>query len=81
MTQFASSLYPQTNPTNPVLSAHRSGLGDAYGLATLCGIQINLGGFPEWRDERSPCHVLTTVSAPQLRHARRVLSRLAALSG
>lgn len=71
---------PQHNPTNPILAAHREGLGDAWGLAQCVGIQINLGGLPEWKDENAALHLLTTASRGQLRHARKVLERLARLS-
>ena len=69
MTQFASSLYPQTNPTNPLLLAYRDGnVSDAqiiYTSMPLVGAWV--GGM-----RIRPDHAF---------HAQRVISRLVNLSG
>ena len=68
MTQFASTLYPQTNPTNPILLQIRE---DA------ASDQI------DYHEEVLLLVVDEAAGAPpsQVDHARRVLTRLAALSG
>lgn len=74
MTQFASTLYPQTNPTNPILLEFRSLVAEganAEGLAwVICHNSVggNLTRFPG-------------ATASHHGHARRVLTRLAALTG
>lgn len=74
MSQFASTLYPQTNPTNPILLEFRSLVSqgaDPEGLAWVIrhnSVGGNLVRFPG-------------SNALHHGHARRVLTRLAALSG
>lgn len=70
MTQFASTLYPQTNPTNPVLLEYRdSG-------------PVDQGYFDQWLAQiRRPAWLPGEATPSQLRHAERVISRLASFSG
>ena len=70
MTQFASTLYPQTNPSNPILLAYRDGnVSEAQiiytSLMPLVGAWVGA----------------TQVRRDHVFHAQRVISRLAALSG
>lgn len=76
MSQFASTLYPQTNPTNPILLDFRDFGGsnpDLY-LSELDGRDGDtfLNGVPR-RYGR--------IASEQIIHARRVLTRLAAFAG
>lgn len=76
MTQFASTLYPQTNPTNPILLDFRDFGGsnpDLY-LSELDGRDGDafLYGIPRQYGR---------IASEQIIHARRVLNRLASLSG
>lgn len=71
MTQFASNLYPQTNPTNPILLELREDWeGDirGYGLwfAITCDDLVADG---------------VELTSEQRIHARLVLERLASLTG
>lgn len=74
MSQCASTLYPQTNPSNPILCEFRSLVSHGAnrdGLAwviTHNSVGGNLTRFPG-------------STASHHSHARRVLTRLAALSG
>lgn len=68
MAQFASTLYPQTNPSNPILLEFRA-----------ADDQEHLGSWIR-QVRRGPWHE-DEASDAQIRHARRVLTRLAALSG
>lgn len=77
MAQFASTLYPQTNPTNPLLHDFRvfNEIADMNpGLlrdTPLEWLEYAERSYPLWsRLERC-----------QLAHARRVLTRLASFSG
>ena len=73
MTQFASTLYPQTNPTNPILLEFRlagSWATEPYFALVHASLRRIANG--RWDD-------FTTL--PQRLHAIRVLERLAALSG
>ncbi|MBE7953587.1 hypothetical protein ILP86_04535 [Microbacterium sp. R1] len=68
MTQFASTLYPQTNPTNPILMQ----------------IRDDAAGDPiDYRDEVLLLVVdeAAGIPLPQIDHARRVLNRLANFTG
>lgn len=71
MTQFSSSLYPQTNPSNPILIwAREVGINRAFTeLTSPYGFFVGswVGGMQ--------------VNQAHVDHARRVLERLAALSG
>lgn len=70
MTQFASTLYPQTNPTNPILLKVRSmhiPHREPW-MAAFLDSDPERYFWPYW-----------TVS--QVEHARRVLTRLAKFSG
>lgn len=69
MTQFASALYPQTNPTNPILL----NLREREGRDRMLYVRGFLTHRPE--DYRWPNWTLEHV-----RHARRVFERLASLS-
>ena len=71
MSQFASTLYPQTNPTNPILLKFRERDG--------------IGGFPvhywAWRLGKGDLPVGVIANGAHIEHAREVLSRLARLTG
>lgn len=70
MTQFSSTLYPQTNPTNPALLAFRSNPFsrpmDVRVMQWLWYLDSQFSG---------------EYTQAQAHHARRVLTRLANLSG
>lgn len=74
MTQFASTLYPQTNPTNPILLEFRSMVADGHDAAGLAWVLArnsvggNLTRFPG-------------SGAQHHAHAVRVFKRLEALTG
>ena len=79
MTLFASTLYPQTNPTNPILldiRGHAPGYErDWSKLLRHYNLVIHSAGqyyTQEWA---------RVTDEHQIDHARRVLARLAALSG
>ncbi|EYT61657.1 hypothetical protein [Microbacterium sp. UCD-TDU] len=73
MAQFASTLYPQTNPSNPILLKFRASGGNQANLIWLQVLDRPwlYGAYGED----------FTWSLAQIDHARRVLTRLAALSG
>jgi len=71
VTQFASTLYPQKNPTNPILLAFRT----VY-RKEAAGLMIHGMAF---RIQRGDWNEVTTTR--QRRHAALVLKRLAALTG
>lgn len=71
MTQFASTLYPQTNPTNPILLAFRTVYRKEAAALMIHGMAREI--------ERGDWNEVTTTR--QRLHAVRVLKRLAALSG
>lgn len=71
MTQFASTLCPQTNPSNPVLLKFRE-RDPRYGYpAGYWAMRLSKGDLP----------LGVEASESQTSHAARVLTRLAALSG
>lgn len=70
MAMFASRLYPQTNPTNPVLLNFRD-----YGSINAVHLWM------EALDEPTEYAETEDLSAEQIDHARHVLSRLASLTG
>ncbi|GAA1149539.1 hypothetical protein F6W69_10470 [Microbacterium oxydans] len=73
MAQFSSSLYPQTNPTNPILLDMRD-----YYEARMLPVGVVANAFlVNWRS----LFVVESASTSQRHHARRVLTRLAAFSG
>lgn len=70
MSQFASTLYPQTNPSNPILISLRS-VWDA-----------DAANFIAWSAKRQiDTGAWDSLPARQRNHANRVLTRLVALSG
>jgi hypothetical protein len=73
MAQFASTLYPQTNPTNPILLALRSDIYWEHG-------EWSPARLLAWIDRESAV-AGEGYSLSQIRHASRVLSRLAAFTG
>ncbi len=77
MTQFASTLYPQTNPTNPVLLELGDDLpADRFnGVPFLESVQHSLDACK--RTWWAPFEATDA----QIAHARRVLTRLVSLSG
>lgn len=78
MTQFASTLYPQTNPSNQVLLSFRAQVD--WDQITATGKREELSEWLWWlSDERHNVYLWKPI--PQIDHARRVLTRLAALSG
>lgn len=78
MSQFASTLYPQTNPTNPILLDIRDNwrVGKSWSklLDTFDYVRFAAGHYvtKEW---------VRVTDDRQLDHAHRVLTRLASLSG
>lgn len=85
MTQFASTLYPQTNPTNPVLHELRVIDREIWGgipLGENAAYWVELiDSDPSMSQGRDWGDLAGTVTASQRDHARRVLTRLANLSG
>lgn len=73
MAQFASSLYPQTNPSNQILLEFRAHAESSD--ADVGRIAVNF--LDLWE------HLLATKFAPpsQRQHARKVIARLASLTG
>lgn len=71
MAQFASTLYPQTNPSNPVLLRFREHAANRD-TARVASNFLSLGSILLAFQFSSPA---------QDDHARRVLTRLAAFSG
>lgn len=78
MTQFASTLYPQTNPSNPILldirETPRHGSAWPMLLATLIYV-VDADGYYVTRD------LFCVTDAAQIDHARRVVRRMVAFSG
>lgn len=72
MAQFASTLYPQTNPTNPILLEFRG--RDWYYANIWDEAAWWLGSLEQYATEGH-------ASLSQVDHARRVLTRLASFSG
>lgn len=71
MTQFASTLYPQTNPSNPVLLRFREHAANRD-TARVASNFLSLG----------PVLLAFRFATPaQDAHARKVLTRLASFSG
>ena len=71
MTQFASTLYPQTNPTNPILLKVRNmhpNHRELWVETFLAFPKPQRCVWPDW-------------SMAHWAHARRVLTRLAAFTG
>lgn len=87
MAQFASTLYPQTNPSNVILLELRSiYLGDHkpfnIKLSILAADWLYLLDRDPAMVQRSNWGALVDlVTGNQIDHARRVLTRLAALTG
>lgn len=79
MTQFASTLYPQTNPTNPILLAFREDPDPAIWAAASFAAEA-FGGYQIWEVPGDRFHSFTTASAPQVSHAVGVITRLASLT-
>lgn len=75
MTQFASTLYPQTNPTNPILLDLREHYRGDWGvmLKHFNYVTYAAGHYVTKDWER-------ITEGRQIDHARRVLTRLASLS-
>lgn len=74
MAQFASTLYPQTNPTNPILLMVRDDL-EKWPAFSNAIISSNLELLRSGRANVLDCRKV------HVDHARRVLTRLAALTG
>lgn len=77
MTQFASTLYPQTNPTNPVLLDYRDYLDVAKNMsvnpmAPDDYVHVAEARYASWSRTWTRAH---------MQHAKKVLTRLAALTG
>lgn len=87
MTQFASTQYPQTNPTNPILLDLRSIYVESHEpfgitVSELADSWVDLLDEDPGMVRRSFWGALVgVVSNPQIDHARRVLTRLASFSG
>lgn len=76
MTQFASTLYPQTNPTNPILMDIRDHYrGDWVTMHKHYEKFVGYIGHYVTKD------FMFIDDPQQIDHARRVLTRLAALTG
>lgn len=77
MTQFASTLYPQTNPSNPILLEFREYVEedrvDGTPLSESIASILRVCHPTYWGYDEGP--------RGYIEHARRVLTRLAALSG
>lgn len=80
MSQFASTLYPQTNPTNPVLLAFRED-PDAASWAAASFAADAFGGYQIWEVPGDRFHAFTTASNAQVSHAVEVITRLANFTG
>lgn len=87
MAQFASTLYPQTNPTNPILLALRSIYVEYHvpfhiKLSDLAADWLDLlDRDPAMLDSSNWGDLTNVASFAQIDHARRVLTRMASLSG
>lgn len=73
MTEFASTLYPQTNPTNPILLEFR-GASQFYRANERI---VQVANYLHWIDNEFQFEW----SEKHKEHARRVLTRLAGLTG
>jgi hypothetical protein len=73
MAQFASTLYPQTNPTNPILLEFRR--------SAPWDIQKDAAREAGWLSGPNPWPIPKDATRAQVDHARRVLTRLASFSG
>lgn len=73
MAQFASTLYPQTNPTNPILLEFR----DASQFYNATERVVQIANYLHWIDNEFQLEWAEKHKS----HARRVLTRLASLSG
>lgn len=73
MTQFASTLYPQTNPSNPILLEFR----DASQFYKSSERIVQIANYLHWIDNEFQFEWAEKHKA----HARLVLERLASLSG
>ena len=85
MAQFASTLYPQTNPTNPVLSELRAINTEIWGGGPIgenaaCWVEL-IDSDPSMSRVSDWGALARNVTAAQRDHARRVLARMAAFSG
>lgn len=76
MTQFASTLYPQTNPSNAVLLGFRTDCDCYRSSASAARAWLD-----NWTDLTTYGPSFRAASDQQIAHANRVLARLAALSG
>jgi hypothetical protein len=73
VTQFASTLYPQTNPTNPILlQFHRFRVDEYFTRPRLAVLILRI--FDD-------LPVVKEATTAQQAHARRVLTRLAKFTG
>lgn len=75
--------HPQHNEPNPILVAFRGRAADESLDFWLWGLAAEsaFGGWVAWENPRHPFHILLRSSETQRDHARRVLTRLANLSG
>lgn len=78
MTQFASTLYPQTNPSNPILLSVRSQVD--WANITDHGKREEVAEWLWWLTNEGH-NVFLWQRRDHIEHAVRVLTRLAALSG
>ena len=76
MSQFASTLYPQTNPSNESLMAFREDCKHYTAPA-----EAAVAWLRYWEDLVQYGHTFQTASVARIEHTRRVLERLAALPG
>lgn len=77
MTQFASTLYPQTNPSNPILLNFRGGDGKNGSRRPM---YLRCHHWLEYLN--SPLMGAWEYATPvQVAHAKKVLTRLASFSG
>lgn len=76
MAQFASTLYPQTNPSNPILLSFKRDC-DWYSSSSVAAKTW----LDNWNDLLTWGPSFVTASTTQIDHARRVLTRLASLTG
>lgn len=73
----------QHNPPNRVLTAFRTREPDVtldFWLFAFSAYAA-FGGWSDWDDPRHPVHALAMATEEEIDHARRVLTRLAHLSG
>lgn len=86
MTQFASTLYPQKNPTNPILLEFRliyhekpPVFYEGYWQFAKIWLEL-LDEDPGMQEARNWGQLCQMVTIKQIKHARRVLERLARFS-